>query len=298
MYFENLLAFNFLINNLLVHFFNPSPAPSRAILQGQENAGGVYVTLGWLSLGFPLAALYSLWVIIIILSPGTKFSHTAIGIKTRRCDSHQYDVFWWYRVNEYREMRGKWSELAPLPDDTEQKPFDQSRFLGNCPPTPPLSERFALSEKLECQCWLKLGVGGQFPRNLNWSKSVSKFFTGRLRLETRSDPLYTRTTKMVPLSYTYYWQKPITATDKCCPLSRTYNPGQKSLEQYCNIPIFLSVSPFPLKTVHHFRNFLEILPPLTLYKIKTRKKIWMHACNIKKKKNSTLMQSTVNTATF
>ena len=25
---------------------------------------------------------------------------------------------------------------------------DQLRFLGNCPPTPPLSQRFALSEKL------------------------------------------------------------------------------------------------------------------------------------------------------
>ena len=37
-------------------------------------------------------------------------------------------------------------------------------FLGNCPPTPPLNQHFALSEK--CQCWLRGGVGGQFPRNV------------------------------------------------------------------------------------------------------------------------------------
>ena len=92
---------------------------------------------------------------------------TAIGMKTRRCDSHPYDVFWRYRVNEYREMRGNWSELAPLPEGTQQKLLDQSRFLGNSPPTPPLCQRFALNEKLECLCRLKGGVGGQFPRNLN-----------------------------------------------------------------------------------------------------------------------------------
>ena len=37
-------------------------------------------------------------------------------------------------------------------------------FLGNCPPTLPLSQHFALSEK--CLCWLRGGVGGQFPRNV------------------------------------------------------------------------------------------------------------------------------------
>ena len=41
------------------------------------------------------------------------------------------------------------------------------------------------------------------------------------------------------------------------------NPGQKSLGQYCNIHIFLSFSRFPLKTVHHFRKFLPVLPPPT-----------------------------------
>ena len=42
-----------------------------------------------------------------------------------------------------------------------------------------------------------------------------------------------------------------------------YNPGQKSLGQYCNIHIFLSFSRLPLKTVHHFPNFLPLLPPPT-----------------------------------
>ena len=34
-------------------------------------------------------------------------------------------------------------------------------FLGICPPTPPLSQHFALSEK--CWCWLRGGVGGHRP---------------------------------------------------------------------------------------------------------------------------------------
>ena len=46
---------------------------------------------------------------------------------------------------------------------------DQFRILGNCQPTPPLTQHFALSEK--CYCWLRGGVGGQFPRNLNWSQT-------------------------------------------------------------------------------------------------------------------------------
>ena len=33
---------------------------------------------------------------------------------------------------------------------------------------------------------------------------------------------------------------------------------------------------FPLKTVHPFRNFLAVLPPPTLYKVETRKKIVQH----------------------
>ena len=34
---------------------------------------------------------------------------------------------------------------------------------------------------------------------------------------------------------------------------------------------FSVISRFPLKTVHHFGNFLAVLPPLTLYKVETRK---------------------------
>ena len=39
-------------------------------------------------------------------------------------------------------------------------------FLGNCPPTPPPD----LS--LRAKWWLRGGVGGQFPRDLNWFKIV------------------------------------------------------------------------------------------------------------------------------
>ena len=37
---------------------------------------------------------------------------------------------------------------------------DQLRFLGNCPPTPPVTQHFAPSD-------VRGGVGGQFPINLN-----------------------------------------------------------------------------------------------------------------------------------
>ena len=43
---------------------------------------------------------------------------------------------------------------------------------------------------------------------------------------------------------------------------------------------FSVISPFPLKTVHHFRNFLALLPPPNLYKVETRKKFWIHPSNI------------------
>ena len=43
---------------------------------------------------------------------------------------------------------------------------------------------------------------------------------------------------------------------------------------------FSVISRFPLKTVHHFRNFIAVLPPPTLYKVETRKKFWIHASNI------------------
>ena len=36
-------------------------------------------------------------------------------------------------------------------------------FLGNCPPTPPLSQHYF---SLRAKCWLRGGVGGQFPRNV------------------------------------------------------------------------------------------------------------------------------------
>ena len=46
------------------------------------------------------------------------------------------------------------------------------------------------------------------------------------------------------------------------PSENSYNPGQKSLEQYCNIHIFLSFLG-SLYTVHPFRNFFAVLPPPT-----------------------------------
>ena len=40
------------------------------------------------------------------------------------------------------------------------------------------------------------------------------------------------------------------------------------------------ISGFPHKTVHPFRNFLAVLPPLTLYKDETRGKFWIHSFNV------------------
>ena len=34
-------------------------------------------------------------------------------------------------------------------------------FLGNCPPTPPLSQHYTYFS-LRAKCWLRGGVGGQF----------------------------------------------------------------------------------------------------------------------------------------
>ena len=38
---------------------------------------------------------------------------------------------------------------------------DQFRFLGNCPPTPPLSKRKRYFS-LRAKCWFRGGVGGRF----------------------------------------------------------------------------------------------------------------------------------------
>ena len=60
----------------------------------------------------------------------------------------------------------------------------------------------------------------------------------------------------------------------------TFNPGEKSLGQYCYIHIFLSFLGSLLKQCILFDIFLQLspLPPCT--KLKTRKKIWIHASNI------------------
>ena len=46
---------------------------------------------------------------------------------------------------------------------------DHFTFLWNCPPTPPLSQHYT-KFLLRAKCWLRRGVGGQFHRNVKWSK--------------------------------------------------------------------------------------------------------------------------------
>ena len=108
-----------------------------------------------------------------------------------------------------------------------------------------------------------------------WYKNVSKRSSPKLKLRWHFSDIYGNTN----------WKR----TDTTCWTIQTHsnelnwarhriNPGRKSLGQYCNIHIFSVISRFPLNTVHPFRNFLEVLPPRTLYKVETRKKL--HASNI------------------
>ena len=53
--------------------------------------------------------------------------------------------------------------------------------------------------------------------------------------------------------------------------SRSYNPGQKSLGQYCNIPIFLLFLGSLLKWYIIFEIFLQFSLPLPYTKLKLRK---------------------------
>ena len=43
--------------------------------------------------------------------------------------------------------------------------MDHYTFLGNCPPTPPRNQHETYFS-LRAKCWLRGGVGGQFPRNV------------------------------------------------------------------------------------------------------------------------------------
>ena len=63
------------------------------------------------------------------------------------------------------------------------------------------------------------------------------------------------------------------------PLFTRYNPGQKSLGQYCNIHIFL---PF-LSSLLNGASFWKMScssPSPTLNKVETRKKFWIQVSNI------------------
>ena len=41
--------------------------------------------------------------------------------------------------------------------------LDQYQYLGNCLPTPPLTNIYLNLLSIDC-CWVKGGVGGQLPR--------------------------------------------------------------------------------------------------------------------------------------
>ena len=55
---------------------------------------------------------------------------------------------------------------------------------------------------------------------------------------------------------------------------KNYPGPRKVLGTVLQYSFFSVISRFPLKTVHPFRKFLPVLPPPTLYKVETRKKIY------------------------
>ena len=62
---------------------------------------------------------------------------------------------------------------------------NQFRFLGNCPPTPPLRKTLTITSKLRVKCWLRGGVGWQFLRKLNSFEKTTMFVR---RLEAFQNP--------------------------------------------------------------------------------------------------------------
>ena len=72
----------------------------------------------------------------------------------------------------------------------------------------------------------------------------------------------------------------IPATDKWYPFHIPTILDKSPRDSSAIFLIFCHFSGFPLKTVHHFRNFLAVLHSPTLYKVETLKKFWIHASNI------------------
>ena len=66
----------------------------------------------------------------------------------------------------------------------------------------------------------------------------------------------------------------------CLPAQGKLQSWTKVLGTILQYSYYSVISGLPLKTVHPFRDFLAVLPPPTLYKVETRKKFWINACNI------------------
>ena len=95
-----------------------------------------------------------------------------LGVPTVRVWLGIYLVFWiggqswegvafdrWSHVEIWLYYNYPWMQEWP----------DHFTFLWNCPPTPPLSQHYT-KFLLRAKCWLRRGVGGQFHRNVKWSK--------------------------------------------------------------------------------------------------------------------------------
>ena len=77
-----------------------------------------------------------------------------------------------------------------------------------------------------------------------------------------------------------HWSAGLHDNLSCCAKITSYNPGQKSLGQYCNIHIFLSFLGSLLKQCILFEIFLQFSLPPPYTKLKLGKKFWIHASNI------------------
>ena len=143
-------------NNAFVRFFQRYfPSCHTNCLETSLTNQGKQNNIVWLKQNFQPARRT-----LFMFSPKFWLLLSAVGLETLNFESGT-GKFHLDRTNKSQGSTILWSY--------------QFKFLGNCPPTPPQSECFALSER-----WILMlaqgGVGGQFPKNLNWSEVIDVIF--------------------------------------------------------------------------------------------------------------------------
>ena len=122
----------------------------------------------FLNLGF--ASLFTL--LITIIDPICNLLTTTCCMTKKECMFTFSSVYQWKWI--FLSKRGKIAKTTTRTSTyCHHGLICQLRFLGNCPPTLPLSQHYHLLT-VRSKCWLRGGVGGQFLRNLNWSRLLDR----------------------------------------------------------------------------------------------------------------------------